>query len=238
MASRIATTALRASASLTRPQAAATIPRIAMRAMSSKPAPAERANEIIESVPSNNLVTKTGAIVLGTGLTTAAISQELYVVNEETVVLAGFLLLATTIARSIKGPYAEWANGQIAKIRGILNQARQQHTQAVKDRISSVEQMKDVVDLTKGLFAMSKDTAQLEAEIFAKRQQVAMAAELKAVLDSWVRYEQQEKEAEQAQLAKTVIENVMKSLADEKAQRDILLNAVTEVEQLVKKKAI
>jgi F-type H+-transporting ATPase subunit b len=108
--------------------------------------------------------------------------------------------------------------------------------------------MKDVVDLTKGLFTVSKvlsfredlpiayvvarqETAKLEAEIFERRQQVAMAGELKSVLDSWVRYEQQAKEAEQAQLARTVIDKVLKSLQDEKAQKDILLGAVTEVER-------
>jgi F-type H+-transporting ATPase subunit b len=58
-----------------------------------------------------------------------------------------------------------------------------------------------------------------------------MAAELKSVLDSWVRYEQQAKEAEQAQLAKSVIEKVLKSLSDEKAQKDVLLSAVAEVER-------
>ena len=58
-----------------------------------------------------------------------------------------------------------------------------------------------------------------------------MAAELKSVLDSWVRYEQQAKEAEQAQLAKSVIEKVLKSLSDDKAQKDILLSAVAEVER-------
>lgn len=76
-----------------------------------------------------------------------------------------------------------------------------------------------------------QETALLEAEVFEKRQQVAMAAELKSVLDSWVRYEQQAKEAEQAQLAKSVIEKVLKSLSDEKAQKDILLSAVAEVER-------
>ena len=58
-----------------------------------------------------------------------------------------------------------------------------------------------------------------------------MATELKAVLDSWVRYEQQAKEAEQAQLAKSVIDKVLKSLSDEKAQKDLLLSAIGEVER-------
>jgi F-type H+-transporting ATPase subunit b len=34
--------------------------------------------------------------------------------------------------------------------------SRLEHTQAVKDRIGSVGQLKDVVDITKGLFALSK----------------------------------------------------------------------------------
>jgi F-type H+-transporting ATPase subunit b len=59
---------------------------------------------------------------------------------------------------------------------------------------------------------------------------VAIAAELKAVLDSWVRYEQSVKEAEQAQLAKSVIDKVLKSLSDEKAQKDVLLASVVEIE--------
>ena len=62
--------------------------------------PAERASEIINNLPSSpNLITKTGSVVLGTGLLATAISQELYVVNEETFIAIGFAILATFIAR-------------------------------------------------------------------------------------------------------------------------------------------
>jgi len=53
-----------------------------------------------------------------------------------------------------------------------------------------------------------------------------------------VRYEQQVKESEQADLTKNVIEKVLASIKDEKTQKEILLSAVAEVEQLVKSKAI
>lgn len=132
----------------------------------------------------------------------------------------------------MREPYKEWAEGHINRVKNILNSARAEHTQAVKDRIAGVEQMKDVVAITEGLFALSKETAQLESEIFVQRQKVALASEVKAVLDSWVRYEQQQKESEQADLAKTVIENVLKSIRDEKTQRDILAGAVAEVERM------
>jgi len=158
--------------------------------------------------------------------------------NEETVIAVGFFLLLGFIAKSIREPYRDWAETQISKIKAVLDGARAEHTNAVKDRINSVEQMKDVVSITEGLFALSKETAKLEAESFVLKQRVTLASELKSVLDSWVRYEQQAKENEQAALAKSVIESVLKTIQDEKTQKDILASAVAEVEQLVKSKAI
>ena len=94
--------------------------------------------------------------------------------NEETVLAAGSLILFTYMAKvhsqssspplcshphriqAAREPYRDWANGHIQRIKGVLDNARSEHTQAVKDRISSVEDMKDVVALTKGLFALSK----------------------------------------------------------------------------------
>ena len=48
------------------------------------------------------------------------------------------------------------------------------------------------------------------------------------MLDSWVRFEQQAKESEQADLVKAVVDSVMKSLADPKTQKDVLASAVAE----------
>ena len=78
---------------------------------------------------------------------------------------------------------------------------------------------------------MNQETAKLESDIFVQRQKVALASEVKSVLDSWVRHEQQVKENEQAQLVKAIIDRVMKDLSDEKTQREILSNAVAEVER-------
>jgi len=52
--------------------------------------------------------------------------------------------------------YSEWAQGQSNKIKGILNAARADHTEAVKTRIESVQQLGSVVDITKTLFEVSK----------------------------------------------------------------------------------
>jgi F-type H+-transporting ATPase subunit b len=155
-------------------------------------------------------------------------------------------------AQVIREPYSQWAEGHIQRIRKVLNDARAEHTGAVKERIDSVGQMKDVVSITKGLFALSKvwwlnivtdlatqyllcpssvkETAVIENNNFVQLQKVQLASELKSVLDSWVRYEQQVKDAEQAELTKTVIEKVVASLKDEKTQKDILTSALVEIE--------
>jgi F-type H+-transporting ATPase subunit b len=205
----------------------------------SQPPPADRAAELIDKFPSSpNLITKTGTALLGSGLLAAAISHELYVVNEETVVAIGSLIFFTYLAKLLREPYRDWADGHIGRIKSVLQSARAEHTQAVKDRISSVENMKNVTDLTKALFALSKETAQLEAATFEQQQRTVLASEARSVLDSWVRYEQQIKQAEQAAIARSVSERVRASLADERVQREILLSAVAEVELLVKNQAL
>lgn len=90
--------------------------------------------------------------------------------------------------------------------------------------------MKDIVDVTKNLFALSRDTAKLEAEAFELKQQVAVASELKSTLDSWVRYEATVREREQKQLAAYLIEKIHKDLEDPKIQQQILDQAVLDVQ--------
>ena len=153
--------------------------------------------------------------------------------------------------QTVRLPYKEWAENHIARIKGVLDGARVEHTQAVQDRIDAVGQMKDVVSLTEGLFALSKvrfshnlsryplperlsclqETAQLESDAFVQRQRVALAAEVKTVLDSWVRFEQQEKENEQSRLVKSVVDSVLKNISEEKTQKEVLAWAVSEVER-------
>ncbi|AAW42110.1 hypothetical protein CNBC6270 [Cryptococcus deneoformans B-3501A] len=237
MASRFAIKSLRSAA--IRPAIA---PRAVVaqsaRFLATQPTPDEKAASIINSVPSSSLFTKTGGVILGTGLTAAAVSSELYVANEETVLLVGFLVIATVIGKSVSAPYAEWANGQIEKVKSILNSAREEHTRAVTDRIDSVGQLKEVVPLTESLYAVAKETNKLEHENFILAQENAVKAELKSVLDSWVRYEQQQREAEQIALVKTVQANVEAELAKPAFKKQLLEEALAQVEQIAKSKAI
>jgi hypothetical protein len=144
---------------------ASTLPRLSAAAVSARyqsnvptqqPDPKTKAQAIIDALPGNGLVAKTAILSSAAGLSIAAISNEIYVFNEETVVAFCLLSVFTAIGKYGGPMYAEWATGQVNKIRDILNAARADHTQAVQDRIESVQQMGNVVDVTKALFEVSR----------------------------------------------------------------------------------
>lgn len=193
--------------------------------------PKTKAQSILDSLPGNSLLSKSAIMSSAAGLSIYAISSEYYVVNEESVV--AFCLLSVWGALiKYGGPmYKEWAEAQNAKIKGILNAARADHTQAVQDRIDNVQQMGGVIDTTKALFEVSKETAQLEAKAYELEQTTALAAEAKTVLDSWVRYEGQVKQRQQRELAENVIAKVKKELENPKVLQQILQQSVADVER-------
>lgn len=69
----------------------------------STPPPSEKAAELINKLPSKpSVVTQTGTALLGTGIAATAISQELYVVNEESIVLLASIMVFTYIGKASK----------------------------------------------------------------------------------------------------------------------------------------
>ena len=118
--------------------------------------PKKTAQSLIDAIPGNSMISKAAILSTASALGVYALSNEFYVVNEETVIA---FCLITVWAGLIKlgGPrYKQWAEAQNDKIRSILNQARTEHTDAVKNRIETVKEMGGVVDVTKTLFEVSK----------------------------------------------------------------------------------
>ncbi len=128
------------------------------RSASNVPAedPKKKAQSILDSLPGNSLISKTAILSSGAGVAIYALSNEYYVVNEESIVAFCLLSVFWAVGKYGGPVYNEWADGQINKIKGILNAAREDHTAAVKSRIESVKQMGSVVDITKSLFEVSK----------------------------------------------------------------------------------
>lgn len=75
--------------------------------------PKAKANSLLAALPGNSLVSKTGIVTLTAALSAAAVSNEIFVANEEVVILGAFIVFASYVATLIRAPYAEWADGQI-----------------------------------------------------------------------------------------------------------------------------
>jgi len=243
MASRLARSAVSATklrpTLLPRVLPSLTTPVSQQRYQSNVPAedPKKRAQTIIDALPGNSIASKTAILSAGTGVSVWAISNELYVLNEESVVAFCLLTVFYGIFQYAGPMYKEWSDTTIVKIKDILNTARKGHAESVKNRIEDVKPLSNVVDITKDLFAVSKETAKLEAQAFELEQKTALAAEAKAVLDSWVRYEGQVKQRQQRELADTVIAKVSKELENPKFLQQILQQSVTDVEKALTQKA-
>jgi len=248
MASRLARSAAGAAARLRpslplRTLQPARQPVLAMHARYSSNAPQEdpkkKAESVLQAVPvpSSSPLTKAAVLSAGAGLSIAAISNELYVVNEESIVALSLLTIFWAVAKYAGPAWGDYANQQADKISGILNAARADHTTAVKQRIESVQDLGGVIDITKTLFEVSKETVQLEAQAFELEQKTAIATEAKAVLDSWVRYEGQVKQRQQRDLAESIIAKVEKELENPRNLKQILDQSVADVERIVSQKA-
>jgi len=118
--------------------------------------PKQRAQSIVESLPGNSLVSKTAILSAGAGLSIFGISNEFLVINEEKVVAFCLLSVFYAVGKYGAPMYKEWADGQISKMKSILNSARGDHTSAVMSRIENVKQLGGVIEVTKQLFEVSK----------------------------------------------------------------------------------
>ncbi|KAI9205122.1 uncharacterized protein BJ171DRAFT_581329 [Polychytrium aggregatum] len=212
----------------------------ALRAYSTetkRPEPKEVAKAILDKFPGNNPVSKSGTVLLTASVAAWLVSKEIYIVDHEF-----FEMLC------IFGAYGLWFQGgkdgafeyfadRKNTIRKVLNEAREDHKAVVQERISHISKLSDVVEVTKGLYQISREIAQLEAEAYELKQTVTFNHEVKSVLDSWVRHEASIREREQKQLAAHVIKQIEASLADPKVQTNILNETVREIEQLLTKRA-
>ncbi|CAI4841020.1 BDN_1c_G0054170.mRNA.1.CDS.1 [Saccharomyces cerevisiae] len=212
---------------------------IGARYMSSTPEkqtdPKAKANSIINAIPGNNILTKTGVLGTSAAAVIYAISNELYVINDESILLLTFLGFTGLVAKYLAPAYKDFADARMKKVSDVLNASRNKHVEAVKDRIDSVSQLQNVAETTKVLFDVSKETVKLESEAFELKQKVELAHEAKAVLDSWVRYEASLRQLEQRQLAKSVISRVQSVLGNPKFQEKVLQQSISEIEQLLSK---
>ncbi|AMD20811.1 HDR069Wp [Eremothecium sinecaudum] len=194
--------------------------------------PKSKAVAILNSLPGNSALTKTGILATSAAAAVYAVSNELYILNAETILLGTFTGVCYLIVKFLAPAYSDFAEKRIKHVSDILNSSRTKHVEAVKTRIESVSELSNVAQTTKTLFDVSKETLELEAKVFELKQKQDVIKEATAVLDSWVRYEASVRQMQQQQVADSVIGKVQSEVANPKFQERVLQQSVAEVEKL------
>ena len=208
---------------------------IGVRYYSAPAEPKAKATSIIDALPGNGILSKTGILATGIAGSIYAISSGFYVVNEETLLVASFGGVCLLVSKILAPLYTDFAKDRIAKITSILNSSKLKHIESINSRIEEVSKLKEIQPITNGLFDVSKETIQLEKENFELKQKINLLNEAKSVLDSWVKYENSIKVLEHQQLASTVIQNVTSKLDDRDFQNKVLAQNVKEIEDIFAK---
>ncbi|KAJ8331899.1 atp4 subunit B of the stator stalk of mitochondrial F1F0 ATP synthase [Batrachochytrium dendrobatidis] len=190
------------------------------------------AESLINAFPGESLVAKSSSVLVAASIAAFLISKEIYIVDAETIEM--FCLFGAYYVWYSNGKDSALAyfQGRKDSIRNVLTQARLDHKAVVQERISHIGKLSDAVEVTKGLFDISKDIAKLEAEAYELKQKVAFNTEVKGVLDSWVRHEANVREEEQKRLAAHVIGKIKQDLTDPRLQQTILQQSIADIEKL------
>ncbi|KAI8621742.1 hypothetical protein BC830DRAFT_1092705 [Chytriomyces sp. MP71] len=209
-----------------------------LRKYSSAPEPnaTAQAQALINLFPGETPAAKALSVLLSSSLAAYLVSKEIYVLDGEIFeVLTIFGAYYLWYAGGKEG-FVEYFSDKQNTIKNVLTAARQQHHAVVKERMDHIGKLANSVEVTKGLFEISKEIAKLEAEAYELKQRVAYTHEVKSVLDSWVRHEASIREAEQKLMAETVINKIRNELQDPRMQSSILSQTIADVEAITKAK--
>ncbi|KAJ3041863.1 atp4 subunit B of the stator stalk of mitochondrial F1F0 ATP synthase [Rhizophlyctis rosea] len=199
--------------------------------------PKVAAESLINMFPGQNAVAKSGSVLLISSIAAYLLSKEVYLFDAETFEMFAIFGAYYLWYSNGKDSAAEYFRERKATIRRVLDQAREDHKAVVEERITHISKMDDLVDVTKGMFDLSKEIAKLEAEAYELKQKVAFTSEIKSTLDAWVRHEASVRDSQQRQLVAHVIEKIKANIADPRIQTQILNESVAEVDRISKQAA-
>ncbi|KAI8819397.1 uncharacterized protein EV422DRAFT_111027 [Fimicolochytrium jonesii] len=206
--------------------------RAEMASVPQRPEPKVAAESLIKLFPGEGLAAKSGSVLVTASIAAFLISKEVYLVDAEVFEMACIFGAYYIWYSNGKDGAIEYFNDKKNTIKRVLEQARQDHKAVVQERIQHVGKMSDIVDVTNGLYEMSKDIARLEAEAYELKQRVNFTQQTKSVLDAWVRHEASVRESLQKDLATSVIEKVKAALADKSTQDSILQDSLQQIQKI------
>jgi F-type H+-transporting ATPase subunit b len=176
--------------------------------------------------------TKSATFLATVSAATFLLTKEIYLIDAECFEMLAIFAAYTVWYKGGKDAAVSYLTDRKETVKKILQNARDNHRQAVESRLAHLEKLSDIVGNTRLLYQMSQEMAKMEAQVFGLKQRVALKQEVKSTLDSWVRFEANVREQEQKQLVQHVIQKVKDKLLDPKNQNLILQQSLADIEKL------
>lgn len=198
--------------------------------------PQKKAMEILNSLPNNKFISKTGFFLTSTAASLYAISNQFIVFHEESVLLFSFILFLCLFFKYIGPLFDNWANKEIKEMSEFMNGAKIKDIEKINERINELKPVINGCVVTKQLFDLSRVVLQLESDSFELKQKIFLRNKAKHILDSWVSFENSKKQRQQELIAKNVVENIYKKIDNSKFRDQILSESLQKIDNLFSKK--
>jgi F-type H+-transporting ATPase subunit b len=193
-----------------------------------------KANGLLDLVPGNSLLTKTGVVATGVGLTAVAVSKELLLLHPETIVLGAFAGMVVLLHQQLTPVVANELDTRADEIRKQLNVAGDARKASLLSEIETTKGTTEVVAVTKELFTITKEVATLQAQIRERELRRAIGAQFRAKLDYIAQLEAQKRALEQQKIIDNLRARITEAIQDPKFQTELLKKCVTDLESLSK----
>ena len=201
-----------------------------IRTASKQVDPKVRADELLNKLPSNNYLRNTTTLTLLASASAFAISKELYVYNEESILMAAFLTTAVLLFKQVKPIYSESFEAYSNNMKKVLNDARAQHSKLVKTQYEESSKLSDITAETKSLFALSKELIALQKEEYELKQRIELTTQVKQKLDAWHRFTQSQKESEKQRMLDQVLSRINSELSKKDVQQQLFTQALRDLD--------
>jgi len=204
----------------------------AVRLAPSTVEPKTQANALINAIPGNSMLTKTGVVALGAGLFAVGISKELILIHPETIIVGCFggivYLLSQQLAPVIKGELESY----IDNIRKAVNENREKEIASFHDEIQKLKDVELAVPLTKELFSMHKEIVLMNKTLAEYNVRKNTINSIKSKMDAIAALEAQQRASEQGELLGLLRSRVMTAIKDPKFQENYLKKCISDIESM------
>lgn len=181
-----------------------------------------RAHQILQYFPGDTLVRKATYATLTGGLMAFLVANGIYIPNDETLILAAFVLVARALYVKMASPIAKLIDGNIETTRLKLSASREKEMKQTDEEIGQLEELRDFAQVTAELFQIKSENLVLEAQLKELCERNKFLTGIRQQLEEAVRKAAEKRVAEKKALVRAIKEGVLKELQDPRMQERIL----------------